>query len=118
MDFQDFPMCLGKSGCESHPPPEDVCRPSGSLPFRAADLELHREVLHVHVELLERRGLHLRRVELVHVLVEEVLRVHADAGPLEDAPRAAAALLRGPAPRSNQTCTNALMDLKSTRETV
>ena len=22
MDFSDFPMCLGKSGCQSHPPPK------------------------------------------------------------------------------------------------
>ena len=27
MDFHDFPMVLGKSGCRSRPPPQDVCRP-------------------------------------------------------------------------------------------
>ena len=28
MDFHDFPRILGKSGCESHPPPQDMYRPT------------------------------------------------------------------------------------------
>ena len=32
MDFQDFPMCLGKSGCRSWPPPLDVCRSKWARP--------------------------------------------------------------------------------------
>ena len=27
MVFHDFPTCLGKSGCRSRPPPQDMCRP-------------------------------------------------------------------------------------------
>ena len=27
MDFHDFPSFPGKSGCISHPTPQDVCRP-------------------------------------------------------------------------------------------
>ena len=27
MDLHDFPRCLRKSGCRSHPPPRVLCRP-------------------------------------------------------------------------------------------
>ena len=35
MDFNDFPRILGKSGCESHPPPQDMSTPS----FKTARME-------------------------------------------------------------------------------
>ena len=31
-----WPKCLGKSGCRSRPPPQDMCRPSGRVHNRPA----------------------------------------------------------------------------------
>ena len=35
MDFHDFPRILGKSGCISHPPPQDMYRPIARDSFPA-----------------------------------------------------------------------------------
>ena len=39
MDFHDFPMILGKSGCVSHPPPQVVCTPTQDGPEPAGGPE-------------------------------------------------------------------------------
>ena len=50
MDFHDFPRILGKSGCESHPPPQVVCTP---ILRQAASLRV--EVIYCIGEQLEDR---------------------------------------------------------------
>ena len=52
MDFEDFPRCLGKSGCESHPPPQDMSRPTtdGGRRRVHGTMCLHRSVVDMNCE--------------------------------------------------------------------
>jgi len=45
MDFHDFPRILGKSGCESHPPPQVMCRPTSTY-TPLANARQHAETHH------------------------------------------------------------------------